>query len=88
MTTDRKNEAVVTDPTVQEEFLAGFNEGRDDSGTTDHVSAKVEMTAEDLILRLADMPADAKVALITKGGEAEEFSVDYDPNTGWVLLQG
>ncbi len=56
--------------------------------TTDHVSAKVELTAEDLILRLADMPADAKVALITKGGEAEEFSVDYDPNTGWVLLQG
>ena len=57
-------------------------------GTTESVAQKVELTVEDLIIRLGDLPADAKVALITKGGEAEEFSVELDHNTGWVLLSG
>ena len=88
----RPNPATVNDPDLQQEFLAGFNEGQpptdaEDSDTTDEVRP-VELTVEDLISLLDKMPADAKVALVTRHNEAEEFTVELDDTTGWVILSG
>lgn len=84
---DHTNKATVTDPDLQEQFLKGFSDGQD-SATTDDVPKPMELTVEDLMVLLGDMPADAKVALITRHNEAEVFTVTLDENTGWVLLEG
>lgn len=85
---EHTNKATVTDPDLQEQFLQGFSDGQDDSGTTDAVVKPMELTVEDLMVLLGEMPADAKVALITRHNEAEVFTVTLDENTGWVLLEG
>jgi hypothetical protein len=84
-----ENKATVTDPDLQEAFLQGFSGDQPDSGTTDEVNRlPMEMTVEDLMVALGDLPADARVALITRHKEAEVFTVTLDENTGWVLLEG
>lgn len=84
----RVNPATVDDPELRDEFLAGFQEGRPDSGTTGDVSRPMSLTVEQLMLRLGKMPADALVMLTTRHGEAEEFTVEYDDDSGWVTLAG
>jgi hypothetical protein len=78
----------TTNPAVQDAkaFWESVKD-EDDSGTTDEVRP-MELTVEDLMVLLGDMPADSRVALITKGGEAEKFTVTLDDNTSWVLLEG
>lgn len=56
--------------------------------TTDDVVERLELTVEDLMVRLGDMPADATVALIVHGTVAEVFDIGYNEQTGWVLLEG
>ena len=47
----------------------------------------MEMTVEQLISKLGDMPADAKVALFTKRShEADAFTVELSDD-GWVVLE-
>jgi hypothetical protein len=88
MSETHTNKATVTDQALQEAFMEGFTDDQPDSGTTDDVPKPMELTVEDLMVLLGDMPADAKVALITRHGEAESFTVTLDENTSWVLLEG
>lgn len=44
------------------------------------------MTVEELMTKLGDMPADAQVALYTKHGEADEFTVELSDDN-WVVLE-
>ena len=44
------------------------------------------MTAGELIEALAKFPADTPVALVTRHGEAESFSVERDED--WIVLEG
>lgn len=100
MTDHRANKATVDDPGLQGEFRKGFGDGQTDeegqvdivgvvsvtdSATTDDV---VELTVEDLMVLLGDMPADSKVALMVHGTVAEVFNVVYNDETSWVLLEG
>jgi hypothetical protein len=81
------NNATVRDPVLQEAFLEGFHGSPPD--TTEDVDIRpMEMTVEDLMVALGDLPADARVALITRHNEAEKFTVTLDENTGWCLLEG
>lgn len=87
-TMDRTNKATVDDPGLQGEFRKGFSDGQADPDTTDDVVEPVELTVEDLMVLLGDMPADSKVALMVHGTVAEVFEVAYNEQTGWVLLEG
>ena len=88
MSETRTNPATVTDQDLQDEFRAGFDDARSVPDMTDDVAKPTELTVEDLMVLLGEMPADAKVALVTRHGEAEVFTVTLDDNTGWVLLEG
>jgi hypothetical protein len=45
------------------------------------------VTVSELIAILQTKPGDAQVALATRHGEAEEFTVE-DADDGWVVLDG
>ena len=49
----------------------------------------ISLTVEQLMFHLGRQPADAPVMLTTRhGGEAEEFTIEYDEDSGWVTLAG